>query len=167
MVAPAVFFAAQAGIQSVNSLLNAYFQYQQADIAERQTQIQERYLDWLADETHKKVDVEAKQLEKEGRKFLGRQKASLVAQGIALDSDVAIRLQEEAEDLISQDADRLREQAWMQVFGIKTDAQRTRAKGYMVAHNLRTQAAGSLVSGGYSAARAGLALGGFYDAQST
>lgn len=146
--------AAAQSMQMADNLINGFFLRQQAELSERQGALQARYYELLADDVRRRGDTQAKKLQEEGRKFLGAQKASIVAQGIALDSDVATQLRHEAEDLISEDVERIRDNVWAQSFGLESEAMAARGRGQLVAHQQRLLSTQSLVTGGLHGARA-------------
>ena len=138
---------ASHGLQAAGTLVDSYFSYQRASLVARQSELNARYIEATEDDIRRKGDMQAKKLKEEGRKFLGSQKASVLAQGVELDSDVAIRLKEQAEDLIAEDVEELRQGVWAQAFGLETQAEQTRLGGQVSAQQLRGRALGAAAGG--------------------
>jgi hypothetical protein len=94
---------------------------------------------------------EAKEHGKQVRQLVGSQRAAIAAQGIELDDGDAEALQIDTETIGAQQMLQIKNNAWREAWGFKTQASSYQAQGEMAAATARTAARSTLTTGGLQA----------------
>ena len=140
--------AISEGLRALSDVNKAIESYQNARFVKEQADIHARYLEILASNAERRGDIQAKNLEKQGKKFLGTQRASVVSQGIAADSETVQNIEDETRALLSEDAQEIRNATWQQVFGYQLGAERARSQGAILREQYRREGDRRLLKAG-------------------
>lgn len=82
----------------------------------------------------------------------GTQRASLAGQGVDVNRGTALRLQDEAYTMGELDAITVKNNAWREAWGYKTQAQNVRGEGRFAAMSAKSAARNTMLTGSLSAA---------------
>jgi len=144
-----------------NALLVAgaagYSAYAQNEAGKQQKKLADRNaanLDASADDTIDRGNQEAIALKRRARGLRGKQRAALAGSGVDVGSGTALDLQEETTALSEADASQIRENAFNQAWGIRTQAGYEREAGMYARRGARNNAIGTLLGGAGSSAQA-------------
>jgi hypothetical protein len=96
-------------------------------------------------------DSDARQLKRDAKKLMGEQKVSFAAQGIQLEGS-ALDVLEETDRLAELEVMKIKNNAFKEAFGFKTEASQARLRGRMAELSARTQSNLTLITGGSRAA---------------
>lgn len=135
--------ASAYGASQQSQALNA-----QADYSESMAKINKRFADRQAEDTIERGNENARQVEKNADKVRGSQRAGLAAQGIALDSGSAQDIQTETAVMGAADAARVRNNAALEAWGIRTNSAQAVQSARMQAEGMRNEARSTLITGG-------------------
>ena len=147
-----------AGLQAGGSALSLLEAKNQADALKLQSQFDAQQAEFNSQLIGmQKNDLERQSVEdvktrnRNLKQILGKQKVSLAAQGIKVDSDLAQDLEDSERGIAAEDVEIIKNNAWRQVMGLEiqqsdilNQARSTREQGKTAARN-------TLVSGGLSA----------------
>lgn len=131
------------GAAKQNEALNA-----SADYAESMAKINKRFADRQAEDTLERGSENARQVEKNADKMRGSQRAGLAAQGLALDSGSAQDIQTETAVMGAADAARVRNNAALEAWGIRTGAAQAVQSSRMQAEGMRNEGRSTLITSG-------------------
>lgn len=108
---------------------------------------------------------EEKEFRRRTAQTIGQQRAGLAAQGIDVNSGTALGLQEDTAEFGELDALTIRNNAWREAYGYRTQAADYRTRGAFAEMSGRRAARQTLIGGGMSALSSGLMAGyhGFKD----
>jgi hypothetical protein len=93
----------------------------------------------------------ARKVQAQGRRVQGAQRAAMAAQGVDVSTGSAADLQVETETLSQLDANEIRTSAWMQAWGIESNAENDYASAMVGANALDFEASNTLAVGGIRA----------------
>ena len=149
--------------QSVASVGSGYAQAKayemQGDYQRRMGELNAKLSEAQADDALKRGEKAVVQHKKQVKKLIGAQRTSLAAQGVELDSGSALDIQEESAQLGQIDALTIRNNAWREAWGFRTQALTHSAQGEFAGLAYGTQATSSLLTGGIQAAGYGMQSG--------
>lgn len=149
--------AADAYNQVQGMALQSEFQQKMFERNERMAKLQ-------AEDATRRGEREAGKLRKGVRGMIGKQRAALAAQGIAIDSGDALTIQEETASFGALDAITIRTNAWREAWGYKMNAEIASMQGQMTQAANKNQMFSTALTGGLnflsSAAKAGYHYGG-------
>jgi len=146
---------------ATNSLFSAFGDYRaseaQAKYTESVYQANEELFRMKADEATRRGDVEAGKYKKKVKSLLGSQRARMAAAGIDIsDTDSsAYQIQEETLRMGYADAQQIKNNAFREALGLKTQGKLTGIEGKFKAATSRYQGRMSLITGGMKAASYG------------
>ena len=101
---------------------------------------------------------QAADVKRNTKKIIGSQRAAMAAQGISIDSGSALDVQEDTAMIGELEAMKVKNNAWMEAFGYKVQAQQDRQQGKIGKMAADNTAATTLATGGWKA------VGGAYKA---
>jgi hypothetical protein len=149
--------ASASAIGALSSIGTAYSQASaarsQADFADAMAAINERFTALKAADALRRGEIEAGKVRRGARKTIGRQRAVLGAQGINLAEGTPLEIQEETAALSAADALTIRNNAYREAWGYRTEALTRGASGSMESMGLRFSAGQTLLTGGLAFAR--------------
>lgn len=152
------------GISAGASLLTARSQasaLRSQGAYERQTfETNSRLAAIQAEDAIRRGDKEATELKKNTKRLIGSQRAALAAQGLDLEADDALAIQQETAELGAQDALTLKNNAWREGWGFRVQAQDSASRGAFAEVTAKNTARNTLLTGGLNAARE--LAGGYY-----
>jgi len=147
---------AVAGVAT--SLYGLYESKQQADALERQSQFNAQQmrtnaaqLDVRAEEAGKQALDDAVDVQQDISRMIGTQKVNLAAQGIDIGSEVSTQIRRDTERIGAEDVQTLKNNAWKEAWGMKTQAQDLRMQADMGITAGGERARSTMVTGGLSA----------------
>lgn len=143
--------AVMSGATLVNGYAQGEAQKAQGRYAERMSELNARMIDLRADDTLKRGDQEAGVFGKKIRKLVGAQRAALGASGIAIDSGSAQAVQDETELSGKLDALTIKNNAWKEAWGLRTEARNARFEGKMARTTADGNAARTYAAAGLDA----------------
>lgn len=159
------FLAATSAINAIASIGSAYQQAQAArarmDYERRIADINLRFADLSAQDVLRRGEKEAQKVSVRTRQLIGRQRVSLAAQGVSLESGSPLEIQEETAAQGAMDALTIRNNAWREAWGYKVQALNINAQLGLSELAAKTQATSSLLTGGLQASR-DIAQGAYY-----
>ena len=139
---------AQAGAGFAGSASEAASARLQGEIEEQQAGFNARVSEFQSEEAIRKGQREAELARRSGKKLIGKQRAALAAQGIALDEGTALALQEEAAALTAGDVEAIKNNASAEAFGFKVRAGQERLRGRLAGIAGRSEATSTLLGAG-------------------
>lgn len=155
--------ATSYGISGVSSLAGAYSQSQamkaQGDYQRQMANLNARMADMQAEDALKRGSREATEHKKKVKQLVGSQRAAMASQGIALDSGSALDIQEETISMGAEDALTIKNNAWREAWGYRSQGEASRYEGEVAKAASRNQARNTLITGGLQATAAGLQAG--------
>ena len=125
---------------------------EQARYAEKITAINAKLSDAQAKEAIARGDEAASNLKSEVNKIVSSQKAGFAASGIDVSSGIADKLATETQILGEMDAVRIKNNAWKEAFGYKTDALSASLQNKIQSAAARNSADNTILTGGIKAA---------------
>lgn len=108
-------------------------------------------------------EKEAQKRLKLSRQIIGSQRAALAAQGIDVNSDDALLVQEETRQFGAEDALTIRNNFWRSAWGYKVQANEYAGRGAFAELTAKNQARNTILTGGLQAARD--IAGGYYESK--
>lgn len=146
---------AATAISMMATMSGAFSQAQaakaQGEFEKQQAEINARFADMKAKEAIRIGDRSAAQHGRKIKSLVGKQRASLAAQGIQVDTGTAEEIQEQTLEIGREEMEIIRNNAWREAFGYKSQAAGDRMSGQMAESAGRFQATGTLISGGLKA----------------
>lgn len=112
-----------------------------------------RFSELRAEDAIKRGDKEAQNVQKQAKRLIGSQRATLAAQGIELDEGTALQIQEDTAELGAADAMTVRNNAWREAWGFRAQALDFRSQGKMAKLGARNRAASTLLNAGMQSAQ--------------
>lgn len=151
---------AAAGIMAASSLIggvqSAAAAREQGKFEEMQAETNARIAELQAEDAIRRGDRASAEHEKKTKALIGKQRASLAAQGIALDDGSALDIQADTAAIGAQDALTIKNNAWREAFGYRQQAQQDRFQGQIARSTAEFQANQTLLTGGLDALGHGL-----------
>lgn len=102
----------------------------------------------LAEDSIRRGKKRATQISKNARVLIGAQRAAFAAQGIDISEGTALAIQEETAAFAAEDALAIKNNAWREAWGFKTEALRETARGQLSELSSRTRQRATLLTGG-------------------
>ena len=118
-----------------------------------------RYADLAAEDTLARGDKTSSQVRREGKRVKGAQRAGFAGQGVDVNTGTAQAVQDSTETLSEMDALTVKNNAWREAWGYKTQAQDYRAQGRMARLSTKFDRATTLLTGGLQTIRSGADYG--------
>lgn len=140
------------GLGLIGGLMAADAEKAAGEYQEQQYRLNADFADLKAKEALRQGDIEASRYAAKGRQMVGRQRASLAAQGIDINVGSAIDVQEETKRIVEMDTNQIRTNAMRQAWGFKTEATNLRGQADFTASETRSRYVGSLLTTGARAA---------------
>lgn len=155
MAAATALLVGATAFSAGSSLLNASNQsralkaqgaYQQ-QIAESNA----RQSEFMAEDVKERGATESMLVKRRARQLIGTQRVGFAGQGVDVNSGTALRVQDDSFTMGETDALTVKNNAWREAWGYKTQAKNTRAQGRLANLTARSQARGTMLTGGLSA----------------
>lgn len=112
--------------------------------------------DYSASDALKRGDKAVDALGRDVKKTIGSQRAALAAQGIEVDSGSALDVQANTQTLGKLDALQIKNNAIMEAYGYKVEAQQAKTNAQMALTAANTKANNTILTGGINAVNAGV-----------
>lgn len=141
-----------AGLSMVGAASQANAQREQGEYQRMQANENARMMELQAEDAVKRGDQAASGVRKNAIKTRADQRAAMAANGINMDEGSALSLQEETQAMGEEDVRTVKNNAWREAWGLRTQAQNTRASGGMAESAGKNAASMTLLTG---AVRAG------------
>lgn len=129
-----------------SSALKAQGAYQQ-QIAEMNA----RASDDLAKDAVERGKTESSLVRNRARQMLGSQRAGYAGQGVEVNSGTALQIQDETYTMGETDALTVKNNAWREAWGYKTQAKNIRSQGRLANMTAQLQARNTMLTGGLTA----------------
>lgn len=123
----------------------------QADQERQNAQIEADLLRTNARLKEKAGKEEAEAFQKKGAQFKGAQRAALAASGVSVDYGSAADIQLETSMLLADDVEKIRNNATLEAFGLRSKATMTELQGRATAAGLKNKAGATLMGGALKA----------------
>lgn len=155
MGAAAPLFVAQAALSAYDTYnqytaerLRGKFEQDQANIGARFSRLQ-------AEDTSLRGDIAAGESRRRTAQVRGAQVAAYASQGIDVRSGIASAIQAETEAIGANEADTIKNNAWRQAWGLRTQADQFEATGRMAKLQSKARQRSTLLTGGMNLASIG------------
>lgn len=132
--------------------MQADAQRRQGKFQQAMSRINERRATLEAEDAIKRGDKEATNYSKKVNQVVGTQRSSFAAQGVDVNSGSAAAIQEETKQIGAEDVQTIRNNAFRESMGFKSQANEAALSGRMANSAAKFNANQSLVSGGLQAA---------------
>lgn len=139
-----------AGIQNAENQADALIEQQR--YTAKITEINTKLANYQAEDAIARGDQEASNLKSQVNKIVSAQQASFAASGIDVSSGIAEKLATETRILGEMDAVKIKNNAWREAFGYKTEALSNSLQGKVSAAAATNNANNTLIAGGLQAA---------------
>jgi hypothetical protein len=158
--------AASFGMQAANTLASSYSQSQalkaKGDYERTMSDINARNAELEAEDAVKRGESAAQEAAKKSKQLQGAQRAAAAASGIAIDSGSAGALRDEADLFGKLDQEAIKNNAWRQAFGLKSQANEFRNQGRLAQRTAKFEARTTMLTGGMNALSSGLQSAHYY-----
>jgi hypothetical protein len=144
---------AAAGLAAGGGILNAYSQLQAGKAQVKAANRQQAYLNTQANEVINQGDYQSDLTIQQGRQVAASQKTGYAANGVAVGTGTAQRVQDSTVDLSVADAQQVRKNAFNQAFGLVTQGNEITKQAKANYKTTQLNALGSLLGGGAQAYR--------------
>lgn len=159
--------ATMMATQAMSTGANAYAQSSaintQSKWQEMQLQTNERLANMQAEQAVKRGDKEAQAIRQKTKQLIGSQRAALAAQGIEVNADTSADIQADTASLGALDALTAKNNAWLEAWGYKVQANDYAGQAKMARMAGKFNAKQTLLTGGLQMARD--ITGGMYEAK--
>lgn len=146
-----------AGIQMLQGMGEASAIKAQGEYQKAMADINARNAELMAERRLKKGDEDAKLYQQKINQTVGAQIASYAGQGVALDSEIAQQVQQQTYEIGHEDIQQLKNNAYLEAMGYKTEAFNTRLNSRMslYATNAKANSAmmNTLIGSSFTAAK--------------
>ena len=139
-------------LQIAGTLSSSFAEYQQGLARRAVSETNERLAELQAKEAKRRGGADVARSRTEFRKLLGKQRASLAAQGIDIGSGSAQDIQEETQVMSKLDALTIKTNAAREAFGIRAAGEAEGVQGKLAETEATTGAISTLLTGGLKAA---------------
>lgn len=158
--------ALSSGVQSVSAVGQGYAQSQalkaRGDYESRMMELNARRAELSAADAIRRGEKDATEVKKQAKKLVGSQRAAMAAQGIVLDDGSALDIQEDTAAMGAEDAMTVRNNAWREAWGFRTQASDYRGQAKFARMAARNEARTTLLTGGMRALGYGAEAVGHY-----
>ncbi len=159
------------GMQAVNSVSTAYSTSRaleaQGDYANRTSERNARAAEFEAKDVIARGDKASAKARAAARYERGATRAQMAAQGIDVNSGSAADIQDDVTMIGEIEANTIKNNAWRQAFGLKVEAENSRADGEFKKMAAGAEARSTLVTGGLNAFSSGLMAKHYYNGGKT
>ena len=139
--------AALAGLSLAGSYSDSVALSEQAKNEELNARLDADVLKTNAKLKTKAAEEEVQNFSKKVAKFKGEQRAALAESGVSVDYGSAADVQAETALMAAEDIERIRNNATLEAFGLRSKASMLELQGKANAQSLRNQASGTLLGG--------------------
>jgi hypothetical protein len=154
-----------AGSQAAIGLAQSYSESKaikaQGDYQKAMFDLNSSFSDMQAQQSLRRGDASARSILRKTRSLVGSQRAVLAAQGIDVDSGSAIDITEDSRVLGEMDALTVKNNAWMEAWGFRSQAEIYRSQGRMAQAESRSKARNTLIAGAFGAISKGGQAAGY------
>lgn len=147
---------ATMGLQMYSAKRQADAMKSQAAFQAQQSRFNAEVLEVQREELLAQAQEDQTEMAKQIQGMLGSQRVALAAQGIDVDSDVALQIQEETREVGRQDLMALKNNAWRKAWGIEVEQMNLRQSATMGVIGAQMGASATLATGGAQALATGL-----------
>lgn len=107
-----------------------------------------RIMDMQAQDAKDRGDKKAQEVKTQAKKLIGSQRAAMAAQGLDLDQDDALAIQQETAEFGAVDAQTIKNNAWQEAWGYRVQAQDYRNKGVFANITAKQKAKATILTTG-------------------
>lgn len=150
-------YAALAGVSIVQGVMQSNAQREQGAYQRRMAEENARNQELFAQRVLEKGNLDAQIYQSKVNQTLRNQKVAYASQGVSLDSDVVKSVHEDTFDSGYEDAQQIRNNAFLDALGYKTQASDYRRQGYYAEKAANSSANATLIGSGLNAANTMLA----------
>ncbi len=143
----AVAFGAQAASTAAGAYSQSQAQKAQGKFQKQQLEQNAKFSEMAANETTSRAEADVRRLQRQEKKVIGDQRATLAAQGIDVDDGSAAEAQEEVRLATAQDIQTVRNNAWREAYGLRSGAIDYRSRGAMADITGRSSSRATLLTG--------------------
>jgi hypothetical protein len=158
-------------MMGTSAITGAYTQAEatkmQAKYAQQQGEANARMMELEAQDAIDRGDKESQTMRKKANLLQGKQRASMAAQGISLDSGSAQDILQETGEMGVEDAMTIKNNAYREAWGLRSQASNARSEGRMTRMGAKYEARSTLLTGGLQAAAYGAEAYGKYKENTT
>ena len=140
-----------SAVQLYQGFQNADAIKAQADFQKAQAEHNAQLAELKRSEVFKMAEEDIEDKQFEVRRMMGAQKSSLAANGISLDSDLAMELEAESRDIGASDIQKIKNNAWREAWGLSVEADNIRQSAKFNSSAAAQSAQNSIISGGANA----------------
>jgi hypothetical protein len=151
--ASSVILGGMAAAQLGSSAMQADAQRRQGKFQEAMSRINERRATLEAEDAMVRGEKEAGRYQKQVNQVIGQQRSGYAAQGVVVSSGTAAAIQEETAKMGAEDVQTIRNNAFREAMGFKSQAQQYGMSGRMARRAANFSADQTLLAGGLEAAR--------------
>lgn len=155
MAAATALLVGATALSAGSSLLNASNQSKalrmQGDYQQQIAYSNARQAELMAGDVTERGAKESALVKRKARQIIGTQRASLAGQGVDVNTGTALRIQDEAFTMGELDALTVKNNAWREAWGYKTEAKNLRYQGRIANMTARLQARNTMLTGGLGA----------------
>jgi len=138
---------AGAGIGGFSAMIGGYFDFRQAQTAQRSAEFNASMLDLQAQDAISRGELETTNRRQIGKSILGQQRAGYSGQGVDVSSGTAAILQEQTGQMAEEDAMRIKLDAMRQAWGLRSQASMMRWEADQNLSTARKKAVAGVVTG--------------------
>lgn len=144
---------AMAVLQGVNAYSQASALESEGNYQRSVADINARFAEMNAEDSIRRGEKDALDLKKQAKRLIGSQRVALAAQGVSLDSGISLDLQEDTAAQSAEDVMTIRNNAWREAWGYRTQAAGYQSQGEFAQLSARNKSRNTLVTGGLQAAQ--------------
>lgn len=148
--------AGMAGLQLVEAKNQADSIKASSNFQARQTEFNAQLLELQKDDVKNQLDKDVFRRQQQTKKMIGSQKAAMAAQGIDVEGDIGVTLQEDEQQFSMDDVQSLKNNAWREAMGLEIQESDLRTQAAFARLGGKSQARSTLATGGLQAASMGL-----------
>jgi len=147
---------AGAGMGGMSAIIGGYFDFRQAQIAQRSAEFNANMLDLQAQDAISRGELETTKRRQLGKSILGQQRAGYSGQGVDVSSGTAAILAEQTSQMSEEDAMRIKLDAMRQAWGLRSQASMMRWEADQNLKTTRQKAIVGTVTGAAQGALMGM-----------
>lgn len=141
---------------AASSWADAQSQRIQGNYQNEMAGINAKYAELQAESAITRGNKQATDMKRETKKIISSQRVALAAQGISIEDGSALQVQEDTAMIGEIEAMKIKNNAWMEAFGYKMEAQNLRTAGALAKRAGNNAAATTIATGGWNAVSGGI-----------
>lgn len=135
---------------------DAQAQRAQGNYQNEMANINAKYAELQSENAITRGNKQAADMKRETKRIIGSQRVALAAQGISIEDGSALQVQEDTAMIGEIEAMKIKNNAWMEAFGYKMEAQNQRQQGKLAKMAGDNTAATTIATGGWNAISGGI-----------